>query len=131
LLRVNPNSGAWRLERLLWIWHHILVNLLTLPAAAICLADADEMVFKRSAGGGMMMHSTMYYAWLAYRLAKRTGRNDVRAAIGHQRAAYVHCDAGDHAAGETGDGRPGEGWQAGWSGVYSSFVLMGGGFWHR
>ena len=39
----------------------------------------DELVFKRilPATGLMMCMSTMYYAWLAYKLAKKTGRTDV------------------------------------------------------
>ena len=39
----------------------------------------DELVFGRilPATGLMLCLSTMYYAWLAYRLAKQTGRSDV------------------------------------------------------
>ena len=39
----------------------------------------DDLVFGRilPAAGLMMALSTMYYAWLAYRLAKKTGRTDV------------------------------------------------------
>jgi AGZA family xanthine/uracil permease-like MFS transporter len=43
----------------------------------------DALVFGRilPAMGLMMCLSTFYYAYLAYRLAKRTGRNDVFPAI--------------------------------------------------
>ena len=39
----------------------------------------DELVFGRilPATGLMLLLSTLYYAWLAYRLAKKTGRTDV------------------------------------------------------
>ena len=59
---------------------NILVNLLTLSALLrFVLQMPDELVFKRilPAAGLMMCMSTMYYAWLAYRLAKKTGRKDV------------------------------------------------------
>jgi xanthine/uracil/vitamin C permease (AzgA family) len=41
----------------------------------------DEVVFGRilPACGLMLFTSTLYYAWLAYRLAKETGRDDVTA----------------------------------------------------
>src|SRR6266567_1737833 len=59
---------------------NILVNLLTLSALLrFVLKMPDEMIFKHilPAAGMMMFMSTMYYAWLAYRLAKKTGRTDV------------------------------------------------------
>jgi AGZA family xanthine/uracil permease-like MFS transporter len=59
---------------------NILVNLLTLSALLrFVLKMPDEIVFKHilPAAGMMMCMSTMYYAWLAYRLAKKTGRTDV------------------------------------------------------
>ena len=39
----------------------------------------DELVFGRilPATGLMLCLSTLYYAWLAYKLAKKTGRTDV------------------------------------------------------
>ena len=54
---------------------NILVNLLTLSALLrFVLQMPDELVFQRilPAAGLMMCMSTFYYAWLAYRLAKRT-----------------------------------------------------------
>jgi len=59
---------------------NILVNLLTLTALLrFVLKMPDEMVFGRilPAVGLMMFLSTGYYAFLAYRLAKKTGRTDV------------------------------------------------------
>ena len=52
----------------------------------------DELVFGRilPATGLMLALRTLYYAWLAYRLAKKTGpHRRLRAAVGHQRAAHV------------------------------------------
>src|SRR3974390_1818087 len=59
---------------------NILVNMLTLTILLrFVLKMPDSIVFGRilPAMGLMMCLSTMYYAFLAYRLAKRTGRNDV------------------------------------------------------
>src|SRR5260221_10725464 len=59
---------------------NILVNLLTLTALLrFVLKMPDEMVFKHilPAAGLMMCMSTMYYAWLAYRLPKKTGPPEV------------------------------------------------------
>src|SRR3977135_166843 len=59
---------------------NILVNLLTLTGLLrFVLKMPDSLVFGRilPATGLMMFLSTMYYAWLAYRLALRTGRTDV------------------------------------------------------
>jgi AGZA family xanthine/uracil permease-like MFS transporter len=59
---------------------NILVNLLTLTALLrFVLKMPDDLVFGRilPATGLMLFLSTMYYAFLAYRLAKQTGRSDV------------------------------------------------------
>src|SRR6201987_4990949 len=59
---------------------NILVNLLTLTSLLrFVLKMPDSLVFGRilPAAGMMMCLSTLYYAWLAYRLAKKTGRTDV------------------------------------------------------
>jgi AGZA family xanthine/uracil permease-like MFS transporter len=59
---------------------NILVNLLTLTGLLrFVLKMPDALVFGRilPATGLMMFLSTMYYAWLAYRLAAKTGRTDV------------------------------------------------------
>lgn len=70
---------------------NILVNLLTLTALLrFVLKMPDELVFGRilPATGLMLFLSTVYYAWLAYQLAKKTGRDDVCAlpsgiSVGH------------------------------------------------
>src|SRR5438045_3803668 len=59
---------------------NILVNMLVLTGLLrFVLKMPDDLVFGRilPAAGLMMALSTMYYAWLAYRLALKTGRNDV------------------------------------------------------
>ena len=59
---------------------NILVNLLVLTGLLrFVLKMPDAIVFGRilPATGLMLCLSTLYYAWLAYRLAKQTGRDDV------------------------------------------------------
>src|ERR1700745_470403 len=59
---------------------NILVNMLVLTTLLrFVLKMPDSIVFGRilPALGLMMCLSTLYYAWLAYRLAEKTGRNDV------------------------------------------------------
>ena len=59
---------------------NILVNLLTLTALLrFVLKVPDDIAFGciLPATGLMLCLSTIYYAWLAYRLAKQTGRADV------------------------------------------------------
>src|SRR6201993_94088 len=59
---------------------NILVNMLTLTALLrFVLKMPDSLVFGRilPALGLMMFLSTMYYAWLAYRLSQKTGRRDI------------------------------------------------------
>ena len=81
---------------------NILVNLLTLTALLrFVLKMPDDIVFGRilPATGLMLCLSTLYYAWLAYRLAQEDrAHRRVRAALGHQRAAHVHRHLRDHAA---------------------------------
>lgn len=59
---------------------NILVNLLVLTGLLqFVLKMPSDIVFGRilPALGLMMFLSTGYYAWLAYKLAKETGRDDV------------------------------------------------------
>ncbi len=59
---------------------NILVNVLTLTGLLrFVLKMPDELVFGRilPAVGLTLCLSTCYYAWLAYDLARKTGRNDV------------------------------------------------------
>jgi AGZA family xanthine/uracil permease-like MFS transporter len=78
----------------------------------------------------MLCLSTFYYAWLAYRLAKETGRNDVCAlpsGISVPHMFVVVFVIMLPIATATGD--PVKGWDAGLTWVFvQSFVLMIGGF---
>lgn len=112
---------------------NILVNLLTLAGLLHgVLKMPDELIFRRilPATGLMMCLSTCYYAWLAYRLAKKTGRDDVCAlpsgiSVPHMFIVTFVIMLPVKVA--TGD--PIKGWQAGLTWVFiQSFVLMLGGF---
>ena len=112
---------------------NILVNLLTLTALLrFVLKMPDDLIFGRilPAVGLMMFLSTGYYAFLAYRLAKKTGRTDVCAlpsgiSVPHMFIVtfVVMLPIGL----KTGD--PMKAWSAGLTWVFvQSFVLMVGGF---
>src|SRR6202142_773884 len=61
---------------------NILVNVLVLTRPLrFVLKKPDSLVFGRilPALGLMLFLSTVYYAWLDYRLAQKTGRSDVTA----------------------------------------------------
>ncbi|HKP61126.1 MAG TPA: hypothetical protein VJV78_30555 [Polyangiales bacterium] len=112
---------------------NILVNLLVLTGLLrFVLKMPDELVFQRilPATGLMLCLSTMYYAWLAYRLAKQTGRKDVCAlpsGISVPHMFVVVFVIMLPIASKTGD--PIKGWEAGLTWVFiQSFVLMAGGF---
>src|ERR1041384_5101464 len=112
---------------------NILVTLLTLTALLrFVLKMPDDLVFGRilPATGLMLCLSTLYYARLAYQLAKKTGRTDVCAlpsgiSVPHMFVVvFVIMLA---IATKTGD--PIKGWEAGLTWVFvQSFVLMAGGF---
>ncbi|MEO8004510.1 MAG: regulator [Betaproteobacteria bacterium] len=112
---------------------NILLNLLVLTGLLrFVLKMPDEIVFGRilPACGLMLLMSTMYYAWLAYNLAKKTGRNDVTAlpsgtSVPHMFVVVFVIML--PIALKTGD--PIKGWEAGLTWVFiQSFVLMAGGF---
>ncbi|MGE0683151.1 MAG: regulator [Candidatus Binatia bacterium] len=112
---------------------NILVNLLTLTALLrFVLKMPDEIVFGRilPATGMMLCLSTMYYAWLAYTLAKKTGRTDVCALPSGTSVPHMFVVTFVimlPIAVKTGD--PIRGWEAGLTWVFiQSFVLMLGGF---
>jgi adenine/guanine/hypoxanthine permease len=112
---------------------NILVNLLTLTALLrFVLKMPDDIVFGRilPATGLMLCLSTLYYAWLAYRLARQTGRDDVCAlpsGISVPHMFVVTFVIMLPIALKTGD--PMKGWEAGLTWVFiQSFVLMIGGF---
>src|SRR3954470_4235338 len=112
---------------------NILLNLLVLTGLLrYVLKMPDAIVFGRilPACGLMLFMSTMYYAWLAYQLAKKTGRNDVTAlpsgtSVPHMFVVVFVIML--PIAIKTGD--PVKGWEAGLTWVFiQSFVLMAGGF---
>jgi AGZA family xanthine/uracil permease-like MFS transporter len=112
---------------------NILVNLMVLTTLLrFVLKMPDALVFGRilPATGLMLFLSTCYYALLAYRLAKRTGRTDVCAlpsGISVPHMFVVTFVIMLPIALKTGD--PIQGWEAGLTWVFiQSFVLMVGGF---
>jgi AGZA family xanthine/uracil permease-like MFS transporter len=112
---------------------NILVNLLVLTGLLRYVVQMpDEIVFGRilPATGLMLCLSTLYYAWLAYQLALKTGRNDVCAlpsGISVPHMFVVTFVIMLPISLSTGD--PIKGWEAGLAWVFiQSFVLMAGGF---
>ena len=112
---------------------NILVNMLVLTGLLrFVLKMPDSLVFGRilPALGLMMCLSTFYYAWLAYRLALKTGRTDVCAlpsGVSVPHMFVVTFVIMLPITLKTGD--PLKGWSAGLVWVFfQSFVLMIGGF---
>ncbi len=138
----HSRSGVDREPRL-WVagdWNaffgfgtNILVNLLVLTGLLrFVLGMPESLVFGRilPATGLMLFLSTVYYAWLARRLARRTGRSDVCAlpsgiSVPHMFVVvFVVMLPILHATKS-----PVEAWGAGLAWVFvQSFVLMAGGF---
>jgi AGZA family xanthine/uracil permease-like MFS transporter len=112
---------------------NILVNMLVLTGLLrFVLKMPDSLVFGHilPALGLMMCLSTFYYAWLAYRLAERTGRTDVCAlpsGVSVPHMFIVTFVIMLPITIKTGD--PLKGWSAGLVWVFfQSFILMIGGF---
>jgi len=112
---------------------NILVNMLVLTGLLrFVLKMPDSLVFGRilPALGLMMCLSTFYYAWLAYRLAQKTGRSDVCAlpsGVSVPHMFIVTFVIMLPITIKTGD--PLKGWSAGLVWVFfQSFILMIGGF---
>jgi AGZA family xanthine/uracil permease-like MFS transporter len=112
---------------------NILVNVLTLTTLLrFVLGMPDSLVFGRilPATGLMLFLSTMYYAWLAWRVAQRTGRTDVCAlpsgtSVPHMFVVVFVIML--PILSMTKD--PVQAWEAGLTWVFvQSFVLMAGGF---
>jgi AGZA family xanthine/uracil permease-like MFS transporter len=112
---------------------NILVNLLVLTGLLrFVLKMPDALVFGRilPATGLMLCLSTMYYARLAWKLARQTGRTDVCAlpsgtSVPHMFVVVFVIML--PIASRTSD--PVKGWEAGLTWVFiQSFVLMVGGF---
>jgi len=112
---------------------NILVNMLVLTGLLrFVLKMPDAIVFGRilPALGLMMCLSTFYYAWLAHRLAQKTGRDDVCAlpsGVSVPHMFVVTFVIMLPITLKTGD--PLKGWSAGLVWVFfQSFILMIGGF---
>src|SRR6202167_6030791 len=112
---------------------NILVNMLVLTGLLrFVLKMPDSLVFGRilPALGLMLCLSTFYYAFLAYRLAQKTGRNDVCAlpsGVSVPHMFIVTFVIMLPITIKTGD--PMKGWAAGLVWVFfQSFILMIGGF---
>jgi adenine/guanine/hypoxanthine permease len=112
---------------------NILVNMLVLTGLLrFVLKMPDSLVFGRilPALGLMMCLSTFYYAFLAYRLAQKTGRTDVCAlpsGVSVPHMFIVTFVIMLPVTIKTGD--PMKGWSAGLVWVFfQSFILMIGGF---
>ncbi len=134
------SAGAFRPR--LWVpgdWNaffgfgtNILVNLLTLTALLrFGVGFPDELVFGRvlPAVGLMLFLSSSYYAWLAYDLARRTGRQDVCAlpsgpGVGHMFIVVLVVMLPIKL--QTGD--PVKAWEAGltWVAIQSVVLILGG-----
>jgi adenine/guanine/hypoxanthine permease len=124
-------SGDW--NAFFGFGTNILVNMLVLTGLLrFVLKMPDSLVFGRilPALGLMMCLSTFYYAFLAYRLAKRTGRSDVCAlpsGVSVPHMFIVTFVIMLPITIKTGD--PLKGWSAGLVWVFfQSFILMIGGF---
>ena len=112
---------------------NILVNVLVLTGLLrFVLKMPNSLVFGRilPALGLMLFLSTVYYAWLAYRLAKTTGRTDVCALPSGTSVPHMFVVTFVVMLPillRTND--PVQAWEAGLTWVFvQSFVLMAGGF---
>jgi adenine/guanine/hypoxanthine permease len=124
-------SGDW--NAFFGFGTNILVNMLVLTGLLrFVLKMPDSLVFGRilPALGLMMCLSTFYYAFLAYRLALKTGRDDVCAlpsGVSVPHMFIVTFVIMLPVTLKTGD--PMKGWSAGLVWVFfQSFILMIGGF---
>jgi adenine/guanine/hypoxanthine permease len=124
-------SGDW--NAFFGFGTNILVNMLVLTGLLrFVLKMPDSLVFGRilPALGLMMCLSTFYYAFLAYRLAQKTGRTDVCAlpsGVSVPHMFIVTFVIMLPITLKTGD--PMKGWSAGLVWVFfQSFILMIGGF---
>jgi AGZA family xanthine/uracil permease-like MFS transporter len=142
-MSMTGTSGKSGFKPVLWTpgdWNaffgfgtNILVNMLVLTGLLrFVLKMPDSLVFGRilPALGLMMCLSTFYYAWLAYRLAQKTGRTDVCAlpsGVSVPHMFIVTFVIMLPITIKTGD--PMKGWSAGLVWVFfQSFILMIGGF---
>ena len=112
---------------------NILVNMLVLTGLLrFVLKMPDALVFGRilPATGLMLFLSTMYYAWLAYRLARRPAAPT--SARCPRASACRTCSSSSSSSccrSSVATNDPVQAWEAGLTWVFvQSFVLMAGGF---
>jgi adenine/guanine/hypoxanthine permease len=124
-------AGDW--NALFGFGTNILVNMLVLTGLLrFALQMPDELVFGRilPATGLMLLLSTGYYAWLAWQLAKKEGRDTVCAlpsgiGVGHMFIVVFVIMAPIKAS----TGNPEAAWEAGLAWVFiQSIILMCGSF---
>lgn len=124
-------SGDW--NAFFGFGTNILVNMLVLTGLLrFVLKMPDSLVFGRilPALGLIMCLSTFYYAYLAYRLAQKTGRSDVCALPSGGSVPHMFIGTFVIMLPVTlKSGDPLKGWSAGLVWVFfQSFILMIGGF---
>ncbi len=123
--------GDW--NALFGLGTNVLVNLLVMTGLLkFVLQMPDEITFGRilPAVGLMLLLGNLYYGYMAYRLAKKTGREDVCAlpsgpSVPHMFIVVLVIML--PILGQTGD--PVKAWEAGLAWVFiQGFILIGGGF---
>lgn len=123
--------GDW--NALFGLGTNVLVNMLVLTALLkFVIQIPDEIIFGRilPAVGLMIFLGNMFYAWLAFRLAKRTGRSDVAALPSGPSVPHMFFVVlGVMLPVKLASGDPLLGWQAGIAWVFiEGIVLLVGAF---
>jgi AGZA family xanthine/uracil permease-like MFS transporter len=124
-------DGDW--NALFGLGVNVLVNLLVMTGLLkFVVGLPDDLTFGRilPAVGLMLFLGNIYYAWMAYRLAQRTGRSDVCALPSGPSVPHMFIVVFVimlPILGQTGD--PVKAWEAGLAWVFiQGFILIGGGF---
>lgn len=123
--------GDW--NALFGLGTNVLVNLLVMTGLLKYVVGLpDELTFGRilPAVGLMLFLGNMYYAWMGYKLAKKTGRADVCALPSGPSVPHMFIVVFVimlPILGQTND--PVKAWEAGLAWVFlQGFILIGGGF---